>query len=90
MTLKQLLDKASSAFDCDGIMAQMYDKNGVECPDAGKQGDTLGLFLVRELADTFDPDACDLEQLAIARRAVDMANEQLNDVHMALDPEEQP
>jgi len=67
----------------------MYDKNGVESPDACKQGDTLALFLVLELTDTFDPEASDRDQLATARRAVDMANEQLNDVHMALDPEEQ-
>ena len=89
MTLKQILDLASAGYGSDGIMARMYDKEGKETPDADKQGDTLALFIVRELSDTFDCGATSKEQVIEARRVMNRAGDDLNDVYMALDSGEQ-
>jgi len=89
MTLKQIIDRASAGYGDDNILAKMCTAEGEEAPGAAAYGDTLALFLVRELKDTFDLDASDKDQVLAARRAVDMANDQLNDVFMALDLEEQ-
>ncbi len=47
-------------------------------------GDTLALFIVRDLAETFDPDASDEQQLAEAIRAMEMARTNLENVVSAL------
>jgi hypothetical protein len=47
-------------------------------------GDTLALFIVRELAETFDPDASDDEQIAETVRVMTAARDNLENVISAL------
>jgi hypothetical protein len=55
------------------------DQNGDPLyPPAG--GDTLALFIVRELSDTFEDEANDLEQTSSARQALQSAVDQLQAV----------
>jgi len=55
-----------------------------ECPAEKQTGDTLAEFIVREIADTFDPDAEDREQMAGALRVIHMAMDDLEKVANAL------
>ncbi len=48
-------------------------------------GDTLALFIVRELAETFDPKASDDEQIAEAVRVMTAAKNNLENVISALE-----
>jgi hypothetical protein len=47
-------------------------------------GDTLPLFIVCELAETFDEDAADADQLAEAARVMESARNNLTNVIAAL------
>lgn len=81
MTLAELLRRANRGYP-DEFLAEYYD------PDTGEEqpgsGDTLALFIVRELRETFDPGAPDEAQLAEARRVLDMAQAELAGVITAL------
>lgn len=81
MTLAQLLDRANQGYP-DGFLTEYYD------PDTGEaragSGDTLALFIVTELRETFDPTASDETQLAEARRVLDRAQEELAGVIASL------
>lgn len=48
-------------------------------------GDTLALFVVRELSETFDPDASDEEQLSEAIRVMAAARNNLDNIVSALE-----
>jgi hypothetical protein len=48
-------------------------------------GDTLALFIVRELSETFDPDASDDEQIAEAIRVLSQAKDDLENMVSALE-----
>ncbi len=72
MSIKEILDLANSGYP-DGFLATMYDGEGKETTEADKQGDTLALFIVRELIETYDADAGNEEQLATARRTLERA-----------------
>lgn len=81
MTLAQLLDRANHGYP-DGFLAEYYD------PDTGEaragSGDTRALFIVRELRETFDPEAPDDAQVTEAIRVLERAREDLSQVIAAL------
>jgi hypothetical protein len=47
-------------------------------------GDTLALFVVRELSETYDPDADDQQQIAEAIRVMEVAAGNLDNIISAL------
>ncbi len=76
MTLDKVIQMADEAYP-DGLVARTHKGEDV--------GDTLALFIVRELADIYDPDASDAEQAAAARGAMGTAIDQLQAVCSALE-----
>lgn len=48
-------------------------------------GDTLALFMVRELAETFDAEASDGEQIAEALRVMEMAQANIDNIISVLE-----
>ena len=77
LSLVELLNVANEAYD-DGYLAEYFD------PDTGTSragsGDTLAEFIVREIRDTFDPNAIRSEQLEEARRVLMNAIDDLENV----------
>jgi hypothetical protein len=77
LSLVELLNIANEAYD-DGYLAQYFD------PDSGASragsGDTLAEFIVREIRDTFDPNATRSQQLEEARRVLMNAIDDLESV----------
>ena len=68
----------------DGLIAQNWDFQDV-CPKVdAENGDTLAEFIVLEIADTFEPDADESEQLAGALRVIHQAIDDLEAVANAL------
>lgn len=61
-------------------LTDFLDKDGKIIPDPDALGDTLGLFIVRDLKDTYDSQATDKEQVAEALRAMNSASNALDDV----------
>jgi hypothetical protein len=53
--------------------------------DNTDHGDTLALFIARELGETYEPDATDVEQLRNAQRAMLSAYNRVGDVLDAFD-----
>ncbi len=76
MTLDEIIQMADEAYP-DGLVARAHKGEDV--------GDTLALFIVRELADTYDPDASDAEQAAAASGAMETAIDELQAVCTALE-----
>lgn len=76
MKLSELINIANEHYD-DGYLAMYFDfANDVPALSDG-QGDTLAEFVVAEIADTFDPDADDEDQLREAIRVMKAAARQL-------------
>jgi hypothetical protein len=68
-----LLNIANSGYP-DQTLAEMYDpETGDPVADADEKGDTLALLMLRELKDTFDPEADRDAQLNEAIRAMVVA-----------------
>ncbi len=76
MTLDEIIQMADEAYP-DGLVARAHKGEDV--------GDTLALFIVRELTDIYDPDASDAEQAAAARGALETAINELQAVCGALE-----
>ena len=76
-SLVKLLNLANEAYD-DGYLAEYFDPD-TGTPRAGS-GDTLAEFIVREIRDTFDPNATRSEQLEEARRVLLNAVDDLESV----------
>ncbi len=76
MTLDEIIQMANKAYP-DGLVAKAHKGE-----DAG---DTLALFIVRELADIYEPDASDAEQAAAANGAMGSAIDELQAVCSALE-----
>ena len=76
MKLNDLIDHANRYYP-DDMVQQNW--NYVESrPKTGRAaGDTLALFIVRELADTFNPEASDEDQLHEAARVIQTATDEL-------------
>ncbi len=76
MTLDEIIQMADEAYP-DGLVARAHKGEDV--------GDTLALFIVRELTDIYDPDASDAEQAAAASGAMETAINELRGVCTALE-----
>ena len=83
MTLNQLIRIASSYYDIDDSVARSWDF-GHRCASEESVGDTLALFVVREIADTFDETATNEQQLKNASRAISTAASELTALATAL------
>lgn len=87
MTLIELIRRADKGYTEDfpesSLLELVDQETGRPLPDAS--GDTLTLFVVRELGETFDPDAADEEQLPTARRCIENAVHDLGNILTALD-----
>ena len=83
MTLNQLVCRASSSYP-DAYVLQYWD-SGIEQPRANQMGgDTLAQFIANELADTYDSDASEEEQVATAVKVMQSAADDLQAVADAL------
>lgn len=83
MTLSDLIRIANEHYD-DGYLAAYFDfANGVPALSE-EQGDTLALFTVSEIADTYDADASDEDQIREAIRVMESAARQLQVVASGL------
>jgi hypothetical protein len=80
--LIEILERADSAYP-DGMILAHWDARRNR-PFARSQGDTLALFVVRELYETYIPDATDAEQLDEAARVIDRATLELASISEAL------
>ena len=88
MKLIELIRAASEGYD-DGYVEtafnEMYDEEGNPKFKLYRAGDSLAEFVAIELAETFDPDNCDLEQIKEAIRVIEAGVVDLNGVLGALD-----
>lgn len=82
MTLNQLIVRAAIAYP-EAAVLDCWDM-GRERPLKRDNGDTLALFVARELRDTFDPQAEEATQIATAVRAMQTAADELQRVAHAL------
>jgi hypothetical protein len=78
MTLARLLKLANLGYP-DRDLQHYFRPDGTE-RDPTYTWDTLAQFIVRELRDTYDPDASDLDQLAGAVRVLDAAKRDIDGV----------
>lgn len=85
MTLNKLIRICNKYYD-DGYLA-MYWNFKKSKPVDTHSGDTLALFIVREIADTYQEDLSDKKQLVEARRCMHSAMTQLDALSNALDNE---
>ena len=83
MTVNQLVCRAASVYP-DGYVLEYWDMDKGEPKDNPAGGDTLAQFIAIELADTFDPEASDGEQIAAAVKAMQTAADDLAAVAQAL------
>jgi len=84
MTLNELINRASAAYS-DGLIATEYwDFKRGRPRRNPKGGDTLALFIANEIADTYDPDASDAEQINTVSRVLFTASTDLEAVITAL------
>lgn len=82
MKLVEILKKANSAY-FDEVLLNYFDKDTGELKPDG-QGDGLAKFVVFEIAETYDEDASDEDQLNEATRVMESAIRDLHDVIRAL------
>jgi hypothetical protein len=85
VTLNKLIRICNKYYD-DGYLA-MYWNFKKSKPVDTYSGDTLALFIVREISDTYRVDISDKEQIREAARCMNSASEQLSTVTCALDNE---
>jgi hypothetical protein len=77
MTYGEIIQIANKAFGEDSIADAI--SQGDEC------GDTLALFIVRELKDTYDEKATDVQQRNEVIRCLELAQRNLDDVIRAFE-----
>jgi hypothetical protein len=82
MKLNDLVFRAAVAYP-EAIVLECWDANR-EQPRSDNCGDTLALFVARELKDTFDPDADETSQIATAISAMQRGADELQAVAHAL------
>lgn len=82
MQLNELLEIVHAAYPDEGTRACWDSEN--RCVRMG-MGDTLAEFIVREILDTFEPEAPDARQLGIALDAMRWAATELGAVIRGLD-----
>jgi len=79
MDLNKLIEIVDEGYP-DGLVKASFEEG-----DEGSLGDTLALFIAREVKDTFDEGATDEAQVAEAIRVMEMARRELGDVLVALE-----
>lgn len=83
MMLNQLVCRAASVYP-DAFVLQYWDM-ATQAPKRNPEGgDTLAQFIAQELADTYDADASDGDQIAAAVKAMQSAADDLALVAQAL------
>ena len=82
MTLNQLIVRAAMAYP-DAAVLDCWEM-ARERPLKRDSGDTLALFICREIAETHDPQASSCEQLNEAARVIQRAADELGRVAIAL------
>lgn len=81
MKLNQLICKAASVYP-DEFILKYWDMKK-ECPrKIPEGGDTLAQFIAQELADTYDPEASDKEQV---ETAVQVMQATISDITTVID-----
>ena len=86
MKLVDLLNIANRGYPDHSLSEAYNPEDGAE-PDGAEDavGDTLALFIVRELRDTFDPGADRADQIGEAVRVMRIAKRDLSAVGVALE-----
>ncbi len=84
MTLNQIICRAASAYP-EAFVLQYWDLQK-QAPRANPNGgDTLAQFVAQEIADTYDVETGDAEQIAAAAKAMQSAADDLAAVAFALE-----
>ena len=78
MTLNQIVCRAAVAYP-EAAVLDCWDTHR-ERPKRDTGGDTLALFIARELASTYDPQADEATQIATAVRAMQTGADELQRV----------
>jgi hypothetical protein len=81
--LKQIIRIADQAYSDDGAVERAFAAETGSI-DELLVGDSLAVFIAREIKETYDPDATREEQLDEAYRVMSVAHEQLENVLNAL------
>lgn len=79
MDLNQIIACAATAYPDELILAY-WDKDARQPVDNPDAGDTLALFIVREIKDTFDPAATDVQQVETVIDALTRASNEIERV----------
>jgi len=83
MTLNDIITKVAPLYDTDNTILEAWDfTHGLPAPEP--RVDTLAIFVVSEIADTFDDEVGDDEQLRNAAIAMQRAEKQLSDMACGL------
>jgi hypothetical protein len=83
MTLNQLVSRAASVYP-DGFVLEYWDCHDQCAKHNPAGGDTLAQFIAQELADTYDREASDGDQVTTAVRVMQSATDDLQAVTDAL------
>lgn len=83
MTLNQLVCSAASVYP-DAFVLEYWSMERSEPRENREGGDTLAQFIAHEIHDTYDADASDAEQIAMAVKAMQTAANDLQRVADAL------
>ena len=83
MKLKQIIKIADQAYSDDGAVERAFAAETGSI-DELLVGDSLAVFIAREIKETHDPEATKEEQLDEAYRVMSVAHEQLENVLNAL------
>ena len=85
MTLIDLIDLADRGFTRDFAESSLLDFVDRRGYPRDESGDTVALFIVRELAETFDEEAREEDQIDTAINAMTKARDDLENVIAALE-----
>lgn len=85
MTLVELLDLVRDNYPTPDTISEMYDRDGRETPCAAHLGDTLALFITREVRDTFDENESSPHQVEAATQCLESAVRDLQAVIHSFD-----
>jgi hypothetical protein len=83
MKLKQIIEIVDRAYSDDGAIKRAFAAETGSI-DELLVGDSLAVFIAREIKETYDPDATREQQLDEAYRVMSVAHEQLENVLNAL------
>lgn len=83
MTIEEIIAIANEAYP-DGKVQQAFEAETGSI-DEFMVGDTLAVFIARELKETFNEAGTDEEQLATAERVMRTASDELHNVLIAFD-----